>query len=146
MEFLPDVLRQHALRVPDRRALLFLPDGEREGDHLTYAQLDARVRALAARLREDGLAGERVLLLLPSGLDSLVALLACLAAKAIAVPVFPPAGARHHDRIRTVAADCRPRVAITDEASVEAVRAMLDGIAVWAAGELPRTGGDAWER
>src|SRR5690242_9055033 len=125
--FLPHVLTQHAQRVPDRSALRFLPDGEREADRLTYAALDARVHALAARLRDEGMAGERVLILLPSCVDYLVALLGCLAAKAIAVPVFPPARGRHADRIRTVADDCRPRLAITDGDSLAEVRTMLPG-------------------
>ena len=140
--FLPHVLTQHAQRVPDRSALRFLPDGEREADRLTYAALDARVHALAARLRDEGMAGERVLILLPSCVDYLVALLGCLAAKAIAVPVFPPARGRHADRIRTVADDCRPRLAITDGDSLAEVRTMLPGTAVWTGADLPRGGGE----
>jgi phthiocerol/phenolphthiocerol synthesis type-I polyketide synthase C len=141
---LTEVLRQHARRVPDRRALLFLPDGEREAEDVSYAELDRRITALSARLQAECAAGERVLVLLPSGVDYLVSLFACMAAGAIAVPVFPPANSRHGDRIAGVAADCEPRIAITDRPSVAAVTEALGGTAVWADDELPREDGEAF--
>ena len=49
------------MQQPERRAYAFLSDGEEE--HLTFAELDAEARTIAAHLQADGAAGERVLLL-----------------------------------------------------------------------------------
>jgi len=148
---LGQVVRRHAQESPDRRALVFLPDGEREAGQLTYAELDARVRTLAARLQSAGMAGERVLLLLPSGLDYVVAFLACLAAGAVAVPVFAPARSRHLDRITRIATDCGARLVVTDSPSLAAVRSHVEpllghlpGTAVWTAGDPAPAAGAEW--
>ncbi|MGB7591057.1 MAG: AMP-dependent synthetase, partial [Terriglobia bacterium] len=63
------VLRRHADERPRQPAFVHLLDGQ--GDHasLTYAQLDRRARAIAARLQDMGFAGQFVLLVYPPGLD-----------------------------------------------------------------------------
>jgi acyl-CoA synthetase (AMP-forming)/AMP-acid ligase II len=68
-----------------------LADGESESERLSYAELDRRARALAVLLGEHGSqAGERVLLVLPAGLDFVSALFGCFYAGALAVPLPPP--------------------------------------------------------
>jgi len=94
-EFVPTFQR----RVEDRGdhpALVFLEDlgpsltPESRGPRLTYAELDARARRMAAGLTASGMRGERVLLLHPTGLGFPVAMLACLYSGTIAVPAPPP--------------------------------------------------------
>ncbi len=60
-------LQRQAVSCSNRLAFSFLEDGEREGDRLTFAELDLRARAIGAFLAGAGLAGERVLLLYPPG-------------------------------------------------------------------------------
>src|SRR6185295_14047079 len=79
------VLRGRALEHPDRPAYTFLAEGEEEDARLTFGELDARARALGARLQRLGLAGERALLLYPPGLEFVSGFLGCLYAGVIAV-------------------------------------------------------------
>ncbi|MGV9944208.1 non-ribosomal peptide synthetase [Streptomyces sp. NPDC003401] len=58
--------------------------------HLTYGDLDARVTALAERLRAAGVrAGQPVASVLPRGADAVVVLLACLRTGAVHCPLSP---------------------------------------------------------
>ncbi|MFC5720898.1 amino acid adenylation domain-containing protein [Streptomyces gamaensis] len=57
---------------------------------VTYGELDERVAALAGRLRAAGVrAGQPVAAVLPRGVDSVVALLACLRTGAVYCPLSP---------------------------------------------------------
>lgn len=59
-------------------------------ERLTYGDLDRRVGELVERLRAAGVtAGQPVAALLPRGVDSVVALLACLRAGAVYAPLSP---------------------------------------------------------
>jgi O-succinylbenzoic acid--CoA ligase len=69
------------------RAAVMNPDRPAVND-LTYAELEGRARAAAGALRELGVvAGERVALALPAGLEFAVALHGCLLAGVVAVPI-----------------------------------------------------------
>jgi acyl-CoA synthetase (AMP-forming)/AMP-acid ligase II len=88
---LVDVLRDRARTRPTDRAFTFLTDGETQGETLTYGQLDAKARSIAASLSMQGLIpGERALLLYPPGLEFIAAFFGCLYAGIIAVPAYPP--------------------------------------------------------
>jgi acyl-CoA synthetase (AMP-forming)/AMP-acid ligase II len=113
---LVDLLRARALCQSDRMAGTFLVDGERGEISLTYAGLDERARAIAARLQELELQGQRALLLYPPGLDYIAAFFGCLYAGVIAVPAYPPDLARLDrtlPRLRAIMEDARPAVALT---------------------------------
>ena len=56
---LVDILREQASGYGDRRAFTFLEDGSVETNEFTYAGLDERARAVAARLQTMSRAGER---------------------------------------------------------------------------------------
>ncbi|CAB3771809.1 condensation domain-containing protein [Paraburkholderia humisilvae] len=124
---LVSVTRLYAVQRPHAVAVRFLADGETAALHLTYAELDARARRLAAVLRQHGGACERVLLLLPSGLDYIVAFFACQYAGMIAVPAYPPQAqsSAHAERLSRIAQDCGACAAVLDDAS----RAWADAIA-----------------
>lgn len=58
-----DVARRRAEAPANDRAYAFLRDGERDDEErLSYAELDRRARAIAARLQAEGSRGERALL------------------------------------------------------------------------------------
>src|SRR6516162_1808478 len=80
---------------------------------LTFADLDLRARALAARLQEDRFAGKTVLLCYPAGLEFLVGLFGCLYAGAIAVPTNVSRARRAGSRFAAVAADAEASLALT---------------------------------
>src|SRR5688500_28166 len=97
-----DLLRCRAANQPDHPGYTFLSDGEREEECLTYAELDRRARAVAAKLQPLVVQGERVLLLYPPGVDYIAAFFGCLYAGAIAVPAYPPRQNRNLLRLQSV--------------------------------------------
>ncbi|HYG61062.1 MAG TPA: amino acid adenylation domain-containing protein, partial [Thermoanaerobaculia bacterium] len=113
---LVEVLRAHALERPGRRAYTFLADGAAGADGAeswTWAELDARARAIGAALARERGQGERALLLFPPGLDFIAAFFGCLYAGVVAVPCYPPRPRRDHPRLRAIARDARPRFVLT---------------------------------
>ncbi|MET0343708.1 MAG: AMP-binding protein, partial [Polyangiales bacterium] len=84
------LLTERAQQHPERMALSFLGDGEHVDTALRYGDLHARAATLAAELASHAAAGERALLLYPSGPDYVLALLACFYAGIVAVPAYPP--------------------------------------------------------
>lgn len=149
---LPAYVRHWAATTPDRRAFTFVdhPAAHPRGVHrtLTWRRLDLRVRALAARLAEEAGPGARVALLCPQGTRYVTAFLAALAARMVAVPLYPPGLPGHGDRLRAVLADACPAVVVTTSELLGEVREFCAGGAVRvvaadlvpdaAAGDLPR--------
>lgn len=88
-------------------------DGEEEEWSLTYEQFNAKVAAVAARLTQLKMRGERALLLYPQGLDFLIGYYGCLAAGAVAVPAYPPRRNRNMARIQAISDDAQAKVALT---------------------------------
>src|ERR1044072_1846990 len=106
-------------RLPDqfnRTVYTFLVDGETEEVSLTYGELDARARAIAARLQRLGAFGERVLLLYPPDLEYIAAFFGCLYGGAVAVPIFAPRATRSLSRLQAIAADSEAKVVLTTSA------------------------------
>ncbi|CAH9050249.1 Polyketide synthase PksJ [Pseudoalteromonas holothuriae] len=109
-----EVSRQHYLNIPDKKAYIYLNDGENEGGSLTYKALYEQAHAMASNIMEQCEPGDRVLLLLPQGLDYIKSFFACTFCGVIAVPAYPPHSAKHSfERIRAILRDCRPKVIIT---------------------------------
>ncbi|WP_326779377.1 non-ribosomal peptide synthetase [Streptomyces sp. NBC_01445] len=95
-----------------------------EGDHLTYAELDARANRLAHRLVAAGAGPERlVALTLPRSPDLVVALLAVLKSGAAYLPVDPDYPA---DRRAWMLEDARPVLVLDPEAMRQDLSAYPD--------------------
>ncbi|MEM8866549.1 MAG: AMP-binding protein, partial [Planctomycetota bacterium] len=144
------LLRQRATRQPHQRAFTFLVDGDNERQHVTYEQLDQRARAVAVDLQSRGLAGERALLLYPSGLDFVAAFFGCLYAGVTAVPAYPPRRNRNLARIQSIVADATPKIALTTHSVFDRVEPMIEDLAdlrslPWSCtDDLPSDGADRW--
>ena len=104
---LVDILEHRAGHDPHGHAFTFLKNGEIESERLTYAELRAKARTLAAHLVEQGLAHRAALLLYPAGLDFVVAFYACLYARVVAIPAVPPRMNRNLDNLDAIIADAR---------------------------------------
>ena len=120
---LVELLQLRASESPQRVVFRFLPGEGKAELRITYAELDRRAGALAARIAEVARKGDRALLLVPAGLDYVTAYFACLYAGVIAVPAYPPNPRRFDPRIPSIAADCEPAVALT----TSALLSRLDG-------------------
>jgi amino acid adenylation domain-containing protein/non-ribosomal peptide synthase protein (TIGR01720 family) len=132
-----ELLTKRADIHPDRIALRFL------GDDIapvcrSYADLDLRARAVAARLQASLACGERAIILLPSGAEYVDAFLGCLYAAVVAVPAFPPESARpqHLNRLFSIVRDSAPRVVLTQQSLVALVSAALAELAPDAVPEI----------
>ncbi|WP_244117369.1 non-ribosomal peptide synthetase/type I polyketide synthase [Burkholderia gladioli] len=112
-----DWLEFHAQRQPGAEALYFAGHTrDQPGVRLDYAQLAERVRCCAAGLQQRLEPGAAVLILFPSGIDYVIALLACFHAGMIGVPVNLPGVARVRrvlPKISAIAADCGARAVLT---------------------------------
>ncbi len=137
---LVDLLRERSAEQGSDVAFTFLVDGEHEGPRCTFAELDARARAVASVLRERGVgAGERALLLYPPGLDFIPAFFGCLYAGVIAVPAYPPQpsqASRTLPRLLSIVADADVAIVLANANVVDAAARMM--------GEAPGLGSIPW--
>lgn len=119
------LLRQRTTTLGRQRGFTFLIDGESDREHLTYAELDSRARAIAGYLQGQGLAGERALLLYPSGPEFIAAFFGCLYAGVVAVPAYPPRRNRNLERIRSIIGDAEPKVCLTTDDVLGRIEPMI---------------------
>lgn len=108
-----ELLRWKALKQPQQKAYSFLLNGEEKEISLTYEELDAQARAIAALLQSKKFTGERAILLYPPGLDFITAFFGCLYAGVIAVPAYPPRPNRSMSLIQGIVVDAQAKVALT---------------------------------
>ena len=123
---LVDYLRTRASKQPDLRAYIFLVDGEREEESLTYSELDCRARAIAAALQARVGKGERALLLYPPGLEFTAAFFGCLYAGVIAVPAYPPRLNRNLLRLQAIVRDAKATIVLAPDQIVFRARTLFD--------------------
>lgn len=127
------ILPWRAEQDHDRKAWT-LVDGDLEPtDSLTFGQLHRRARAIAARLQALGARGQRVILLFPSSLGFVEAMFGCLLAGAIAVPVYPPVGARLAPALRVLSGiirDADASILLTDRGLATRLRQLSVGTGV----------------
>lgn len=95
---------------------------------LTWAQLDARMRAVAAEVQRSVGPGERVAILAPQGLDYVVAFFAVLKAGCVAVPLFAPELPGHAERLEVALGDAQPAALLSTRAATGAVASFLDRV------------------
>jgi acyl-CoA synthetase (AMP-forming)/AMP-acid ligase II len=107
------VLRHRAAVQPGERAYVALSERGREEAAITFAELGRSATALAHRLAARADPGQRALLLLPMGVDWLVAFFGCVCAGIIAVPMMLPRRQSARDASSGILADCTPRLALT---------------------------------
>ncbi len=107
------IMAHQADTIGSRPAFTFLPERNGEPQTLSFAALDSQARTLAFRLLAHAVPGDRAVLLFNPGLDMVVALLACLAAGIVAVPLMMPRRTGARDSSVAVLDDCAPRLALT---------------------------------
>src|SRR5690349_1845106 len=109
------LLAERASEQPGAPLYTFLEEGSEELSW-SYEDLERRARRIAAALQESAVAGERVMLLYPPGLEYIAGFFGCLYAGAIAVPAYPPDPTRLErtlPRLRAIIEDARATVVLT---------------------------------
>ena len=136
---LVDLLRWRAIDMPSENGYWFLENGEGQGEHLSFSQLDRRARAIAAKIGQQANPGDRAILLYPPSLQYIEAFFGCLYAGVIAVPAYPPNPHRLQQtlpRLVSIVEDSEPALAL----STGSIVAMASGLADMA----PALGGLPW--
>jgi acyl-CoA synthetase (AMP-forming)/AMP-acid ligase II/acyl carrier protein len=88
---LVEVLEWHVARNPDRPHVTVLEDERAVRGTVSYGELAKAAKAVAASLIEqDVLPGDRVALMLPTGMEFFEAFFGILYAGAVPVPIYPP--------------------------------------------------------
>jgi 1-acyl-sn-glycerol-3-phosphate acyltransferase len=86
-----EVLEWHVAQHPDRLHVTVLEDEATVVGKLTYGELATASRAIAAGLIErDIMPGDRVAIMLPTGVEFFAAFFGILYAGAVPVPIYPP--------------------------------------------------------
>ncbi|GAA1500638.1 hypothetical protein GCM10009760_62430 [Kitasatospora kazusensis] len=137
-ESLAQMLHDRAQQSPDVVAYRFVEDDE-SAHELTYAELDARARAVAAEITATGKGRtDPALLLFAPGLDYLAGLFGCFYAGVPAVPAFPPDPtrlARTLPRLAAIIEDAGSDLVLTTS---DIAALMADWLATAMAGRTPR--------
>jgi long-chain fatty acid adenylyltransferase FadD28 len=119
-----DVLRERASIQPNDTAFTFI-DYEQDWagvtESLTWSQAYRRTLNVAHELRHCASSGDRAVILAPQGLNYITAFLGALQAGLIAVPLSPPMGGAHDERIHSVVHDTSPSVLLTTSSVVSGV-------------------------
>ncbi len=150
---LVEVARWQAQHNPERIAVTYLPtgDGEEQEHNLTFGRLDEQARALASELLKNGQPGDRALLLYPSGLDSIIAIYACLYAGMVGVFVGLPRPDASLDPLQAAAERSGAALALTTAAYLAGIRPRVDQSPLqslcWLATDeaLRKAGADGWQ-
>ncbi|MGW0838711.1 fatty acyl-AMP ligase [Streptomyces sp. NPDC002787] len=123
-----DTLSHHlahsAALTPHETAFTFVDYSaqiEGESSSLSWRQLEDRVRAVAAGLRQLVAEGETVAIVAPQSLEYVVGFLGAACAGTIAVPLFSPSLPGHEEKLAAVVKEAAPAVLLT----VEAQRGLL---------------------
>jgi|GEM_PF-293209 len=146
-----DVLRSHAALRGDRLAYVYLKDGETEDDSITFAQLDLRVKSIAAELQQVTRPGDRALLMFAPGIHYIAAFLACLYAGVVAIPAYPPRNKRYLGRFQSIVADAQTSVALTSSDLQPAIQDMfqqtqgLQMLRLMTTDNIDQRQADAWQ-
>jgi len=139
-------LRGRAGERPDGVAFECPIDDPSKRTALTYAQLDRRARAIAASLQDMGLAGQRVMLAYPPGLEFVAAYFGALYAGCVAVPTYLP---RHRtlDQFAALASDAGASVALSTTSAIaqfKPIAGRAAGIAWLATDEIADACAEGW--
>ena len=129
---LHEALYLRSRHEPDRPAV-YMREDDGTKTTLTYGRLWRDAAAVAGALRDLGIAqGDTVALMLPTGVDFLVAFQGILIAGAIPVPIYPPV---RLDRLEEYA---RRQSAILEDAAVRALVTDPRARSRWPASSRPR--------
>lgn len=106
----------------------YLKDPEATGDTLNWEQFYTRSTAVGAQLQQVTEQGDRVVVMMPQGLDYVVAFWGALLTGRIAIPAFSPSEPAHAGYLEAILADAQPKVIFTNLRAAKDVRNFLKGL------------------
>lgn len=114
MKTINDFLIKAVSEKPDKIAFVFLST-EFVPVKWSYRQLLESVTTTANFLYKQGLSGKRILLLYSDSNEFIISFLACQQIGAIAIPMYPPRGSAHSDRLVKIIVDSLPVAILSKE-------------------------------
>src|SRR5437763_2721874 len=112
------MFRDMLAETPERPLLTFVGEKGQDEDTLTVARLAAGAESVVESLREWGIRpGARVVLVYPPSLDFVVAMVGCLLAGVVPVPVYPPNPVKPGNDLRgfqAIVDNCGAEAALTN--------------------------------
>lgn len=149
MSTLVSMLSQRAASAAGNKGFRFITRSDEEGEQLSFRQVDHRARQIGAHLQARFEPGKSVLLLLPPGLDYVVAFFGCLYGGMVPIPAYPIRRNRSSDRLVMIAQHAKPALVISSRAGTEKSKdassntRILEGMP-WLDIEDITTSADAW--
>ncbi len=113
-----EALQQHAVAKPNDIAFRYLDSAGNEATANSYSELVATCERVAASLQKRGLAGKRIIILLPNEPAFVYAYLGCVLGGAISIPLEPTRRLNTQERLEGVIRDARPAVIISNEGTL----------------------------
>ena len=108
---------------PDRVVMRQWIYGEEETcRELTRAQVNNRIKVVAARLQQVAEPGTRVAILAGNSPEYVFGFLGALYAGMVPIPLYDPNEPGHSDHLKAVFGDCEPSIVVTNRVSAAAVR------------------------
>ncbi len=144
-----DLLQQQATDIGSRTAFLYL-DEQAGTESITFRELEARARAIAATLQRTIEPGDRALLMYPAGLEFIAAFFGCLYAGVIAIPATYPKPRRPLPRMASIARNSGAQVALTTGQTLDTIDmsqqdALVAGMQWMATDEVSAEAGRYWQ-
>ncbi|MEC1158936.1 fatty acyl-AMP ligase [Cytobacillus horneckiae] len=96
-----EVLENVVQHTPQKKAFTYLSNGVFH-ESTTYIQLVSEAKQIASYMQQQKLMGKRALIMFPSSISYIKTFLACLYAKVIAIPVYPPTLSKNLNRITSI--------------------------------------------
>ena len=110
----------------DRHCMRFWDfSSDRDGVAVDYtrAQINTRIKAVAARLQQVGTIGDRVAVLAGNSPEYLFGFIGAMYAGMVPVPLYDPNEPGHADHLQAVLEDCKPKIVLTHTPAAASVRA-----------------------
>ncbi|WP_372365628.1 cytochrome P450 [Candidatus Uabimicrobium sp. HlEnr_7] len=120
---LVDILEGNAQKFSDKIAFEFIEKNFTQTSTISFSNIILRAKAIAAVLQQNIKEKQaRVILMYPTGIEYVCAILACMYAKLIAVPVHPPVSERAIARLKTILENCSASCILTDSIVLSSVK------------------------
>lgn len=101
-------------RYRDKIAFYFHNNHLNDCDSISFTEIERRAKVLAGILQQTLKENDRVLLLLPPGIDYIIGFCACVYAKCIAIPSYLPLNQDLAEKLQLVLEDAQPKICLTN--------------------------------
>lgn len=114
MDTIVDIVRRRAESQPEKIAFTFIDD-DGHNTSISFVELHNVACAVAQELLLRTSPEDTVVIMIPQGLSYIKALLGCLYAGVIAVPLYPPRNEQQSGRLQVIVENCRAKLVLSSD-------------------------------